>query len=80
VNPPAGSRYLRDPTLPASFQTLPLRAVGDDSRSLTWTVDGATVGRTGPDAAVDWPLAVGAHTIAVTDDRGRTAETAIVVK
>jgi penicillin-binding protein 1C len=80
VNPPAGSRYLRDPTLPASFQTLPLRAVGDESRSLTWTVNGEPVGRTTPDAAVDWPLSVGAHTIAVTDDRGKTAEAAIVVK
>jgi len=80
VNPPAGSRYLRDPTLPASFQTLPLRAVGDASRSLTWTVDGQTVGRTAPDAAMDWPLSVGAHTIAVTDERGRTDQTAIVVK
>jgi membrane carboxypeptidase/penicillin-binding protein PbpC len=81
VNPPPGGTYLRDPTLPAPFQTLPLRAIGDGSaRTLTWTVDGRTIGRSALDAAIDWPLSIGAHTIAVTDDRGRTHETAIVVK
>ena len=81
VNPPAGGTYLRDPTLPGTFQTLPLRAIGDGaSRRLTWTVDGRTVGHSVLDAAVDWPLAIGAHTIAVTDDHGRSHQTAIVVK
>jgi penicillin-binding protein 1C len=81
VNPPPGGTYLRDPTLPAAFQTLPLRAIGDGSAStLTWRVDGRPVGSSAPDAAIDWPLAIGAHTIAVTDDRGRTDETSILVK
>jgi membrane carboxypeptidase/penicillin-binding protein PbpC len=81
VNPPPGSRYLRDPTLPASFQTLPLRAIGDGAgRTLTWSVDGRVVGRGGLDSALDWPLATGAHTIAVADDRGRTDQTSIVVR
>jgi penicillin-binding protein 1C len=81
VNPPPDGTYLRDPTLPAPFQTLPLRAIGDGSGgTLTWTVDGRMVGRSAPDAAIDWPLAVGAHTIAVTDDHGRTHETSILVK
>ena len=81
VNPPPGGTYLRDPTLPAPFQTLPLRAIGDGSaRTLTWTVDGRTVGRSALDAAIDWPLAIGTHTIAVSDDHGRTHETSIVVK
>ncbi len=81
VNPPPGGTYLRDPTLPAPFQTLPLRAIGDGSaRTLTWTVDGRTVGRSALDAAIDWPLAIGSHTITVSDERGRTHETSILVK
>ncbi len=81
VNPPPGGTYLRDPTLPAPFQTLPLRAIGDgSSRTLTWTVDGRTVGRSALDTAIDWPLSAGAHTIAVIDDHGRTHETSILVK
>jgi penicillin-binding protein 1C len=80
VNPPQGGTYLRDPTLPAAFQTLPLRAVGDGSRAVTWHVDGRMVGRGAPDAAVDWPLAKGAHTITVSDERGRSHETSITVK
>jgi membrane carboxypeptidase/penicillin-binding protein PbpC len=81
VNPPAGGTYLRDPTLPAPFQTLPLRAVGDGAgRTLTWSVDGRAVGRSPLEAAVDWPLAPGTHTIAVSDDRGRTHETTILVR
>ena len=81
VNPPPGGTYLRDPTLPSPFQTLPLRAIGDGSaRRVTWTVDGRPVGAGTLDAAVDWPLSIGAHTIAVSDDRGRSHETSIVVK
>ena len=81
VNPSPGGTYLRDPTLPAPFQTLPLRAIGDGSaRTLTWTVDGRAVGRSALDEAIDWPLCLGAHTIAVVDDHGRTHETSIVVK
>ena len=81
VNPPAGGTYLRDPTLPTTFQTLPLRAIGDAAaRRLTWSVDGRPVGTSTLDAAVDWPLAPGAHTIAVRDETGRTYETGILVK
>jgi penicillin-binding protein 1C len=81
VNPPEGGTYLRDPTLPPAFQTLPLRASGDGSaRTVTWEVNGRTVASSGLDAPVDWPLAVGEHTIAVRDDRGRTASTTIRVR
>jgi len=81
VNPPPGGTYLRDPTLPSPFQTLPLRAVGDGTaRTLTWSVNGRIVGRSPLDAAVDWPLAIGAHTITVRDDHGRTHVTSILVK
>jgi penicillin-binding protein 1C len=81
VNPPPDGTYLRDPTLPARFQTLPLRASGDgSSRTVTWAVDGKTLASAGLDAAVDWPLAAGRHTIAVADDKGRTATTIITVR
>jgi penicillin-binding protein 1C len=80
VSPPAGATYMRDPTLRAAFQTLPLRAVAAGSARLTWFLDGAVLGKTTADRALDWPLAPGPHVIAVTDDRGRRDEAAIVVK
>ena len=81
VNPPADGTYLRDPTLPAAFQTLPLRATGDGaSRTVTWAVNGRTVASAALDAAVDWPLAAGRHTIAVEDEKGRTATATITVR
>jgi len=81
VNPPAGTTYLRDPTLRAEFQTLPLRAVADTrARVLTWSVNGRVVGTSPPDGRVDWPLALGTHTIAVSDDKGRTDRSEILVK
>jgi hypothetical protein len=80
VNPPPGAIYLLDPTLRAAFQTLPLRAVAESAASrLAWAIDGAPVGVTDGDRALDWPLARGAHTIAVTDGRERD-ETQIVVR
>ena len=81
VNPPAGAVYLRDPTLRAEFQTLPLRAAADGrAGALTWTVDGRAVGRVSADRAVEWPLAVGEHLVTVSDARGRRDEAAITVK
>ena len=81
VNPPAAATYMRDPTLRAEFQTLPLRAVAEGRAGrLTWTVDDVTVGTSGTDDALDWPLAVGTHTIAVTDARGHQDRTTILVK
>lgn len=80
-NPPAGAVYLRDPTLRAAYQTLPLRAVAAGGRRpLRWQIDGRTVGRRASDEPLHWPLASGKHTVRVTDDRGFTDETAILVK
>jgi penicillin-binding protein 1C len=80
VNPPPGATYLFDPTLRAEFQTLSLRAVSEAaSARLAWEVDGRPVGASEADRALDWPLARGAHTVAVTDGQSRD-ETSIVVK
>ena len=60
---------------------MPLRAVArGPPRPLTWTVDGRILGRAYSDAELSWRLSPGAHTIAVTDDLGHSAETAIRVK
>lgn len=81
VNPPRDATYLRDPTLRPAFQTLPLRAAVDGPPGrLVWTIDGRPVGETLSDAALDWPLARGEHTIAVADGRGHSDETRILVK
>jgi membrane carboxypeptidase/penicillin-binding protein PbpC len=79
VSPPPGATYLRDPTLRAEFQTLPLRAEAS-AAPLTWEVNGRTLGTTTPDRAIAWPLVAGAHVIRVTDGRGRQAEASILVK
>jgi len=81
VNPPAGALYLHDPTLRDAFQTLPLRAVaGEPAARLTWAVDGRRLGTATAEGTLDWPLAIGEHTIRVRDDRGRTDSTTIRVK
>jgi penicillin-binding protein 1C len=80
VNPPSGATYLFDPTLRAEFQTLPLRAVAEaGAATLSWEVDGEAVGTSSADRALDWPLARGEHTVAVSDGRTRE-ETVILVK
>lgn len=81
TNPPPGAIYLRDPTLRAPFQTLPLRAVaGAGAGRLTWEIDGRTIGRSRGDESFAWPLTIGRHTVRVRDDRGRVDETTILVK
>lgn len=79
VNPPPGATYLRDPTLRAEFQTLPLRAEASIA-PLTWEVNGRTVGQSSPERALPWTLVAGTHVIRVTDGRGRRAEASILVK
>ena len=80
VSPPSGATYLRDPTLRAEFQTLPLRAETVAEARLAWEVDGRAVGTASSEAALAWPLRPGAHVVAVTDPRGRRAEASILVK
>ena len=80
VNPPQGAIYLIDPTLRASFQTLPLTAVSADAPSIEWLVDGQLVGTSDPHRPLDWPLVAGRHTVAVRDGRGRGSEVSILVK
>jgi penicillin-binding protein 1C len=80
VSPPSGATYLRDPTLRAEFQTLPLRAETVAATPLTWEVDGRAVGTVSSEGALDWPLRPGAHVVAVTDARGRRAQASILVK
>ncbi|HEX5071115.1 MAG TPA: penicillin-binding protein 1C [Vicinamibacterales bacterium] len=79
VSPLAGATFLRDPTLRAEFQTLPLRARGGTG-IIDWRVDGTAVGASPTSGTVRWPLAAGEHRIEATDDQGRTATTTIVVK
>jgi membrane carboxypeptidase/penicillin-binding protein PbpC len=81
VNPPPGATYLRDPTLRADFQTLPLRAAAPAaSGRLLWTVNGRPLGDTAADRTLDWPLAIGEHVIRVRDERGHADEATILVK
>ena len=80
ASPPSGAIYSIDPTLRREFQSLPLRAVTPRQSTVTWLVDGQTIGRTLSDRALSWPLAVGRHEIEVRDEDGRRATTTVVVK
>lgn len=80
ANPPSGAIYLIDPTLRRQFQTLPFRSTGAGGGRVDWSVDGRPVGNARADAALMWPLAIGAHRVAARDAHGRTAEVDIVVK
>jgi penicillin-binding protein 1C len=80
VSPPDGAVYLRDPTLRAAFQTLPLRAAGAAGDGVSWEVNGAPVGASAAQRPLDWPLVPGTHTIVATDGRGRQDRARIVVR
>jgi penicillin-binding protein 1C len=80
ANPPAGAIYSVDPTLRRDFQALPLRAATPRPTTITWFVNGRTVGQASSDKAVSWPLAVGRHEIEARDAGGRRARTSVIVK
>jgi penicillin-binding protein 1C len=80
VNPPSGGVYLIDPTLRRDFQTLALRVVTAQPATIEWAVGGRVVGRSSSDTPLQWPLTPGAHRITARDERGRVAESSVVVK
>jgi penicillin-binding protein 1C len=80
ANPPAGAIYSIDPTLRADFQALALRATTATRTTITWTVDGHTIGTTSSEEPMAWPLRVGTHRIEARDTEGRRAEAAVIVK
>jgi membrane carboxypeptidase/penicillin-binding protein PbpC len=80
ANPPGGAIDSVDPTLRREFQALPLRAVTARPTTITWLVDGATVGTASSERSLSWPLAIGAHEIEARDAEGRRARTSVVVK
>ena len=80
ASPPSGAVYSIDPTLRREFQSLPLRVVSPRQTTVTWLVDGQTIGQTSSEQALAWPLVVGRHEIEVRDEEGRRAATAVVVK
>jgi penicillin-binding protein 1C len=80
ANPPAGAIYSVDPTLRREYQALPLRAVTARPTTLTWSVDGATIGTASSERSLSWPLVIGAHEIEARDPDGRKARTSVIVK
>ena len=80
VNPPSGATYLIDPTLRREFQTLPLRVVAATPGTIEWQVAGRVVGTSSTETALMWPLTPGVHRITARDERGRVAESSVVVK
>ena len=64
VSPPPGATYLRDPTLRAEFQTLPLRA--ETAAAAPLDLGGRRADRSAPPRprrALAWPLRPGAHVV-----------------
>ena len=80
VNPPTGATYLIDPTLRREFQTLPLRVVAASPGTIEWQVAGHVVGSSSSETALMWPLTPGVHKITARDERGRVAQSSVIVK
>jgi penicillin-binding protein 1C len=80
VNPPDGGVYFIDPTLRREFQTLALRAMTARPGSIEWQVGGRVVGTSSSEASLPWPLSPGTHRIIARDDRGRVAESSVIVR
>jgi Penicillin-Binding Protein C-terminus Family len=80
VSPPSGATYMIDPTLRREFQTLPLRGLTSAPGTIEWQIAGRILGTSSSEAALDWPLTPGTHRIIAKDERGRTAESVVVVK
>ncbi|MDQ3071363.1 MAG: transglycosylase domain-containing protein, partial [Acidobacteriota bacterium] len=79
MTPQPDAVYLIDPTLRPDFQTLPLAADGA-SGTVRWTVDGRDAGVSAGAATVDWRLVPGRHIVIATDQSGRVARAAFLVK
>jgi penicillin-binding protein 1C len=80
ANPPAGAIYSVDPTLRREFQALPFRAVAGRPTTVTWLVDGASVGTASSERTLSWPLVIGRHDIEARDANGRRARTSVIIK
>ena len=78
TSPANGATFLIDPTLRMEFQKLPLRAVA--RTSLTWHIDDREFASVRRDAAAEWPLTPGRHTITAVDAEGRRDTVTIYVK
>jgi len=79
TRPLGGALFLLDPSLRPEFQALTFSARGGDG-PLEWFVNGTSIAVVDQERGVRWPLARGRHRITVTDRRGETAETTIVVR
>ena len=80
INPPSGATYLIDPTLRREFQTLKLRVLAPAPTNIEWTINGVPYSAKSSEAALDWPLRPGRHTITARDQLGNTAESTITVR
>ena len=81
VSPAEGAVYLIDPTLPAQFQGLALRASPAPSATLVrWSVNDRVVGTAEAADPLMWPLSRGRHHIQARDEVGNVAETTITVR
>src|SRR5262249_39651323 len=78
--PLGGAVYLLDATLRPEFQTLALRTRGGTAGRREWFVDGTSIGTSGANGALHWPLARGTHEVTVRDEAGQTALAHFVVR
>ncbi len=59
---------------------MPLRVVAATPGTIEWQVAGRVVGTSSTETALMWPLTPGVHRITARDERGRVAESSVVVK
>ena len=80
ASPPPGAIYSIDPTLRREFQALRLRAVTTDPTTVSWFVDGVSIGTASSEGSLAWPLSVGRHEIEARDARGYRVRTSVSVR
>ena len=74
LSPRDGDRYAIPVGVEARYATIPLRAAGPRSATVSWMIDGH------PHPNTRWPLAVGTHVVKAVTATGDTAEAHIVVE
>ncbi|MFT7519581.1 MAG: penicillin-binding protein 1C [Kiritimatiellia bacterium] len=80
LSPVAGQIRVLIPGMSASRQEIPLEADSQNSRTLSWFVDGVFLGTHPAEKRVWWEPSAGEHEVTVRDDAGLTATRRFLVQ
>lgn len=80
LSPPADHVALLIPGMAVDKQQIPLEAEAAGDAILSWFVDGAFLGTVEATERLWWTPEAGSHEVVVTDERGRLAKRALIVR